>query len=201
MIVAWLEAGCPLRKTAASETAGAPRSPATPGADTPPAIIREFRGRYAFLSNFSPSRHVVRGYTVPTLEHAYQMEKGIPGSLFGFEPCGDCSGVPISWDRKIASAPTAAAAKRLGRLIPLRPDWKKIRVPVMARLTDEKYTDRTLALLLLATDDAVLQEGNRWGDRFWGVDLVTGVGENHLGQLLMLKRRALREATQKGTTR
>lgn len=39
--------------------------------------------------------------------------------------------------------------------------------------------------MLIATGDAILREGNHWGDRFWGVDARTGEGENHLGRLLM----------------
>ncbi len=204
VIVAWLEAGCPLRKTAAAETTEASRTTGTPGtprnsAETPggPAVIREFRGRHAFLSNFSPSRHVVRGFHVPTVEHAYQMEKGLPGLTFGIERDETTGQMRLlTWDEKIAAAKTPGAAKRLGRLIPLRPDWETARVEVMARLLDEKFAEPALALQLLATGEALLQEGNRWGDRFWGVDLASGTGENQLGQLLMAKREALRQAAQ-----
>lgn len=42
-----------------------------------------------------------------------------------------------------------------------------------------------LAAMLIATGDAELVEGNTWGDTFWGRDLATGHGENHLGRLLM----------------
>ncbi len=73
-----------------------------------------------------------------------------------------------------------------------------------AAATDPGNTHEWLHALrtafLLATDDAVLQEGNRWGDRFWGVDLATGIGENQLGQVLMRKRRALREAAERSHT-
>ena len=33
------------------------------------------------------------------------------------------------------------------------------------------------------TGDAILIEGNTWGDRIWGV--CNGVGENRLGRILM----------------
>lgn len=39
--------------------------------------------------------------------------------------------------------------------------------------------------LLIATDNALLVEGNKWNDRYWGVDVRTGVGRNHLGKILM----------------
>lgn len=38
----------------------------------------------------------------------------------------------------------------------------------------------------LATGDAILIEGNTWGDRFWGV--CEGFGQNHLGHVLMRVR-------------
>ena len=43
--------------------------------------------------------------------------------------------------------------------------------------------------LLLATGDAKIVEGNTWGDVFWGV--CNGVGENHLGEILMKVRQDL----------
>ena len=44
---------------------------------------------------------------------------------------------------------------------------------------------------LLATGEMHLEEGNNWNDTFWGVDLKTGKGENHLGKLLMKIRKEL----------
>jgi len=39
---------------------------------------------------------------------------------------------------------------------------------------------------LLMTGDKVLIEANSWGDVYWGV--CDGVGENHLGKILMKTR-------------
>ncbi len=41
-------------------------------------------------------------------------------------------------------------------------------------------------------NNSLLQEGNRWGDTFWGVDLRTGKGENKLGKILMRVRKELK---------
>ena len=38
---------------------------------------------------------------------------------------------------------------------------------------------------LLATGNKTLIEGTWWKDTFWGIDLKTGQGQNHLGQILM----------------
>ena len=44
---------------------------------------------------------------------------------------------------------------------------------------------------LIDTGDMELVEGNRWHDAYWGVDLATGEGENHLGLILMKIRSEL----------
>lgn len=43
---------------------------------------------------------------------------------------------------------------------------------------------------LIATGDAVLEEGNSWGDIYWGK--VNGRGTNMLGQILMDIREKLK---------
>ena len=50
-----------------------------------------------------------------------------------------------------------------------------------------------LAARLLRTGDRKLIEGNTWHDVFWGMDLNTGQGENHLGRILMQVREEMRE--------
>ena len=60
----------------------------------------------------------------------------------------------------------------------------------MAALIAQKFDKGELALALKYTGDAELIEGNNWGDTFWGV--CNGVGENHLGKLLMARRAQLR---------
>jgi predicted NAD-dependent protein-ADP-ribosyltransferase YbiA (DUF1768 family) len=54
----------------------------------------------------------------------------------------------------------------------------------MYNLVKQKFTNNNkLKGQLLATGDAKIVEGNTWGDVFWGV--CNGVGENHLGEILM----------------
>lgn len=131
--------------------------------------ITEFRGSYAFLSNFYPSVITIMGKKYPTVEHAYQVAK------FKDESLRD----------KIRKAPTPGAAKSQARLWPVeRDDWDEYRLTVMARLLRLKFKpDSRLALDLLATGDGYLAEGNHWKDTFWGI--CNGEGENHLGLMLM----------------
>ena len=46
---------------------------------------------------------------------------------------------------------------------------------------------------LLATGDRELVEGNWHGDKYWGVCLRTGEGNNHLGRMLMELRDYFRD--------
>jgi len=61
---------------------------------------------------------------------------------------------------------------------------------IMYLLLGLKFADPTLRSWLLATGDAILEEGNSWGDTYWGVS--RGYGENWLGILLMLVRGEIR---------
>lgn len=129
-------------------------------------VISRFAGDYDFLSNFYKEQDGL------TVEHRFQAAKTHDNSQKG----------------RILAAPTPAEAKRLGRKVSLRPDWEDVKIPIMLGLLITKFYDERLRAMLLETGDAELIEGNHWNDRFWGVDIRTGRGENHLGQLLMTVR-------------
>jgi predicted NAD-dependent protein-ADP-ribosyltransferase YbiA (DUF1768 family) len=92
----------------------------------------------------------------------------------------------------IIAAPTPGIAKRIGRRVTLRPNWETMKVGNMHGLVWEKFQDPVMRSLLLSTGDAHLEEGNTWGDRFWGT--VNGIGENHLGKILMNIRWGIQNA-------
>jgi predicted NAD-dependent protein-ADP-ribosyltransferase YbiA (DUF1768 family) len=85
-------------------------------------------------------------------------------------------------------ADTPGLAKKLGKTDPLRADWDKIKVSVMALGLCKKFSYPELAQKLIATYPHDLIEGNYWGDEIWGVNLKTGKGLNHLGKLLVMIR-------------
>lgn len=143
--------------------------------------ITQFDGPYRWLSNFAPVPHGIKIrvgvtiMTVETVEHAFQAIK---------------TNV-LAQRAKVAKANTPGEAKRLGRQVPLRPDWDAVRIAEMRELLKQKFAPGTfLAEQLLGTGNEELVEGNYWHDTFWGV--CNGVGENHLGKLLMEIRRELR---------
>jgi N-glycosidase YbiA len=136
------------------------------------AVIDRFFGDYIFLSNFYYADMMVAGVRYPSVEHAYQAKKTYS----------------IRWQERIRRAPTPKVAKRLGYQVPLREDWEDVKLDVMRTLVRWKFNPDwhpDLTAKLLATGDALLVEGNTWGDRFWGVERATGLGLNHLGRILM----------------
>lgn len=131
--------------------------------------IDYFREEYEFLSNFYPTKLIFNGVTYYNAEAAYQAQKSLLQTMrFRF------------------SNLSADEAKKLGQIIEMRPDWDEIKYVVMKQVVYAKFTQNpTLAQDLLDTGDKPLKEGNTWGDVYWGVDLKTGEGENHLGEILM----------------
>lgn len=140
-----------------------------------PTKIKEFRGEFRFLSNFWDSLLWHDGIQYPTVEHAFQAAKTLDFHR--------------RWE--ISKLETPGEAKRAGRQVVLRPDWEQVKTMVMLELVLQKFARHDgLRRRLLATGDAILIEGNTWGDKFWGV--CNGEGENHLGRILTEVRARLR---------
>lgn len=80
--------------------------------------------------------------------------------------------------------------KKFGTSVELREDWHEIKEDVMLHALRYKFSkdNPILRSKLLATGDQEIQEGNSWGDKYWGVCLKTGEGENRLGRLIMQVR-------------
>lgn len=136
-------------------------------------VINSFSGAYRFLSNFYPSKVEWEGVEYPTVEHAFQAAKTRdPRERQTVKYCK-----------------TPGDAKRAGRKVTMQQGWDCIRLDVMLKLLAQKFDkdkNPELHQMLKDTGDAVLIEGNTWGDTFWGK--VDGVGQNWLGKLLMFVR-------------
>lgn len=145
--------------------------------------ITRFVGIYTFLSNFYPCEVPIVGrneWLYPTVEHAYQAEK---------PPATEEGEKHVAY---IHACATPGDAKRRGRKCPLRDDWTaENKLAIMYGLLVQKFDQDLLQAMLLATEDAEIVEGNYWGDTFWGK--CGGVGENHLGEMLMGIRQAIRD--------
>jgi len=140
--------------------------------------IKTFKGDNFFLSNFYVAPIFYRGIRFENNEAAFQAAK-CPERMRDF--CGL----------------SPQAAKRLGCRVELRSDWEAVKYDVMYRVCKAKFMQNSdLYRKLMDTGDAELVEGNTWGDRVWGV--CNGVGENHLGKILMRLREELRSGSEKG---
>ena len=137
-------------------------------------IINSLHGEYAFLSNYYDSPIFYDGILNPSVEHAFQAAK-----------------TTVFIQRIIiANKKTPGQAKRAGRKVTLRDNWDDIKLYIMKELIILKFTNPKLKSALLNTKDAELIERNTWNDTYWGI--CNGIGENHLGKILMEVREMLR---------
>ncbi len=138
-------------------------------------MIGPFQGEWRWLSNFWPASVVLEGVEFPSVEHAYVAAKSL-------DP---------EFRSRVLAEPKPGRVKRLGRGVVLRPDWDEVKLSIMADLVEQKFSrHEDLRLKLLASGEEEIVEVNSWGDRFWGV--CDGVGENHLGRILMEVRNRAR---------
>ena len=139
--------------------------------------VAGFFSTFRFLSNFFPCTVHYEDLDYPSVENAYQSAKYPQNKRTQFTMC------------------TAAQAKKLGRKAPKldKKEWDAKKYHIMAALVLQKFLYNTdLKEMLLATDDAVLEERNHWSDRYWGSD-EDGIGENNLGKILMGVRETIRK--------
>jgi len=153
--------------------------------------INQFKGEYAFLSNFYTAPFTLCGILYPTIEHFYQSQK--------------------MYHKKdkvaVLSSKTPAEAKKIGRKLLMRPDWTDDRKIYYMRigLLLKFENNFPLMIKLLDTKDSELVEGNYWHDNFWGkceCPICQSLFyENRLGLLLMEIRSFFRGVTLYNTNR
>lgn len=153
-------------------------------------VIDAFRGDYRFLSNFyiAPVRLTLLGRSreFRTVEHAFQGAKIL---VSGWAPENQ-----ERWLQEMLELTDPQGAKKMGRMVPIDIErWNRLSGPVMLKALRLKFALPDLRRMLLATDDALLIEGNRWGDMEWGQ--VNGKGKNRLGKMLMQVRTEIRESS------
>lgn len=129
--------------------------------------IKFFCGEFSFLSNFWEAEINVRGFTFPSVEHAYQAFKTDDKV----------------WFNRIRNAKSPGVAKRMGKQCPIRKDWESVKFDIMRECVFAKFSQHEDLKEKLLQTKGKLEEGNTWGDKVWGV--VSGVGQNWLGRILM----------------
>jgi len=133
-------------------------------------MIREFQGEYRWLSNFAPVKIILDGIEYASVEHAYMSAKSDDKTWKAF--CANTYN-------------TAGQVKKASKDIQLIDDWNVIKLDVMRECIKQKFNQEPYKSNLMNTDYQYIQEGNTWGDKFWGICLKTNEGENRLGILIM----------------
>jgi len=139
-------------------------------------MIKEFKNEYRWLSNFARCGVELDGQMYKSVEHAYQSAK---------------SDDP-EWKEFCTVEINPAEVRKQSRNIQIRKDWDNIKEDIMLKCLKEKYDQEPYKQLLLDTKNEQIQEGNWWGDKYWGVDLKTGEGQNRLGKMIMQIRQEIR---------
>ena len=131
---------------------------------------------YGWLSNFSEHPLFLDNVNWPTVEHFYQAQKyaGTEAAI------------------RIQQADSALKARKIGqdRSLTARVDWEHVKIEVMQRAIRAKFEqNRQLQRQLLATgnEELIHQSGS---DRYWGRS-QDGIGDNHLGVIIMEVRNSL----------
>lgn len=140
-----------------------------------------FREGYSFLSNFTYFETPMKygNLTFTSNEHFYQAMKFSKDSVHRLE---------------VSNHPSKGLKKYVNSLKgEWRKDWDVIKLDVMLYGLRYKFSEYnpTLKRKLIDTKDTELVEYNWWNDKFWGVCLKTGEGENNLGKLLMQVRKEI----------
>lgn len=139
--------------------------------------MASFRGEKYFLSNMYPCPVTIK----------------IKGELITFKSSESVFQALRSPDRLKEFIPlNGFEAKKHAKSCARRADWFDVSLDVMMYALRCKFTQNPdLAAKLMALEGDIV-EVNEWHDTFWGV--CNGVGENHLGKLLMQLRDELRAA-------
>lgn len=141
-------------------------------------MIKEFQGDYRWLSNMVMLPQLITddyGIKYASSENFYQASKSLDRA-----------------ERERIARLNPYESKKQGRRLVVRSDWESVKDFAMLNAVRKKFNIPQLAEKLLATGDELIQEGNYWGDTYWGVNSKTGEGLNKLGKILMEVRLELK---------
>lgn len=141
---------------------------------------------YEWLSNMAFVDILYDGTTYPSVENFYQAMKFKRG--WTFEASAKRRNVRLELSRM--NPYEAKKFSKFNQMTSKIFDCEKLNIMKFGLL--QKFNQEPFKSKLLSTGDCRIQEGNYWGDVYWGVDLKTGIGENNLGRLIMEIRSELR---------
>ena len=134
-----------------------------------PDVINQFKGEYDFLNNRFGCCFVWQGLQYGNAEAAYQASK-----------CEDES------ERKVYAGCSSDKAALKGKEQVPFPGWEEARLDIMESILRAKFKQNSVLMKkLIDTGNCILINGNNKKEIYWGVDLYSWQGENHLGEILM----------------
>ena len=139
------------------------------GPENFPDVIDRFTGEYDYLSNRFSCPFIWQGLRYNNAEAAFQSSK--------------CTDMP---QRKVFCNCSADKAALKGRDIAPPSGWENDQITIMESVLIAKFEQNpSLMKRLVETGNTLLVNGSNKKDTFWGVDLYSWKGENHLGKILM----------------
>ncbi len=146
--------------------------------------VPAFRGEFSWLSNMHSCIPLIKygDDYYPTIEHAYVAAKLDWGADVQTR---------VEYAELVHKGISAGDAKKFGRNahMPHMYEWNQVdKVNLMYTLLKQKFVG-LLADRLRATGELEIEELNYWKDTYWGI--CNGVGQNHLGKLIMRIRAEL----------
>lgn len=141
--------------------------------------IKGFSGEFEFLSNMYKLIVPIefRGVLYKSSENAYQSAKFV-----------DCEILESIKNTTPKGSKRIADNNKKSIIL----NWSDIKLDIMSEVVFKKFLyNLDLREMLLRTGDAYIEETNTWNDVFYGV--CNGIGENHLGKILMRTRSYFRK--------
>ncbi len=136
-------------------------------------MILQFTGEHRWLSNFYPVEVKYNDLWFPSVEHAYQAAKKIYDEQW----------VDFVLQNSVGDVKRKSRELNLSNAEKI--SWSHHRTLIMFSLLIQKFNKEPFKTKLLQTGNCLIEEGNSWGDCFWGVDKNTRVGNNTLGKIIM----------------
>ena len=137
-----------------------------------PDVISSFKGEYDFLNNRYGCSFVWQGIRYNNVESAFQASKYTDES-----------------ERKILSRMSADKAVNKSMDFTPSAEWEDCKLNIMESIIMAKFDQNpSLKKRLIETGNRILLNGNSKQETFWGIDLYSWIGENHLGKILMTIR-------------
>lgn len=134
-----------------------------------PDRINSFKGEYDFLSNRFPCSILWEGLQYRSAEAAFQASK--------------CKNEK---ERKVFAGCSTDKAVLKGKDLFPYPGWEDAQISIMESILQAKFEQNpALMRKLLETGSRILVNGNNKQETFWGIDLYSWIGENHLGRIIM----------------